>query len=49
MKNWFSSPDLCHKLYSEQTDAMGTLHQKRKGGGTCVSLQKQINDNEVEE
>jgi hypothetical protein len=31
MDSWFSSPDLFHKLCSKQTDAMGTLHQNRKG------------------
>jgi hypothetical protein len=31
MDNWFSSPDMFHKLCSKQTDAMGTLCQNRKG------------------
>jgi hypothetical protein len=31
MDNWFSRPDLFHKLCSKQTDAMGTLCQNRKG------------------
>jgi hypothetical protein len=31
MFNWFSSPDLYSKLCNKQTDAMGTLHQNRKG------------------
>jgi hypothetical protein len=30
MENWFSSPDLFHKLCSKQTDAMGTLRQNRE-------------------
>jgi hypothetical protein len=30
MDNWFSSPDLFHKLCSKLTDAMGTLHQNRR-------------------
>jgi hypothetical protein len=30
MENWFSSPHLCDKLSIKQTNAMGTLHQKRK-------------------
>jgi hypothetical protein len=29
--NWFSSPDLFHKLYSKEMDAVGTLHLNRKG------------------
>jgi hypothetical protein len=29
--NLFLSPDLIHKLYSKQTDAMGTLHQNMMG------------------
>jgi hypothetical protein len=28
---WFSSPDLCDKLCSKQTSAVGTLQQNRKG------------------
>jgi hypothetical protein len=31
MDNWFPSPDLFHKPCSKQADAMGTLHQNRKG------------------
>jgi hypothetical protein len=30
MDNWFSRPDLYHKLCSEQTDAVGTFRQNRK-------------------
>jgi hypothetical protein len=30
MDNWFSSPDLYNKLYSKQTDAMGTVRQSRE-------------------
>jgi hypothetical protein len=60
MENWFSSPDMFHKLYSKQRDTMGTLCHNRKGvpaeiksakiekGTTCFSLQRQANDNEVE-
>jgi hypothetical protein len=29
--NWFSSSDLLYKLYSKQTDAVGTLRQNRNG------------------
>jgi hypothetical protein len=31
MENWFSSPDLFHKLCSKQTDTMGTVRQNKKG------------------
>jgi hypothetical protein len=30
MNNWFSSPDLYSKIYSKQTNAMGTLRQSRE-------------------
>jgi hypothetical protein len=41
MDNWFSSPDMFHKLCSKQTDAMGTSDEEHKTekGSTCFSLQ----------
>jgi phosphatidylserine decarboxylase len=41
MNNWFSNPDLLHKLCSKQTDAVGTLHQNRKDVSAEIKNTKQ--------
>jgi hypothetical protein len=40
MDNWFTSPDLFHKLCSKLTDAMGTLHKNSKGVPTEIKRAK---------